>query len=45
MASIGIIMKKRPTRVVIPVAVSYQSVLGISPAKAEPLFPAEDVNA
>src|SRR5579863_6661715 len=45
MASIGMIMKKRPTRVVMPVAVSYQVVLGMRPAKAEPLFPADDVNA
>ncbi len=44
-ASIGIIMKKRPISVVMPVAVSYQSVLTVSPPKAEPLFPAEDVKA
>src|ERR1700680_5333925 len=45
MASIGMIIKKRPTNVVTPVAVSYQGVLTVSPPQAEPLFPAEDVKA
>src|SRR5258707_622744 len=45
MASMGMIMKKRPTSVVSPVVVSYHGVLGVSPAKAEPLFPADDVKA
>ena len=39
-ASMGMIMKNRPTSMVIAPAVLYQSVLPFNPANAEPLFPA-----
>ena len=41
MAIIGMIMKNRPTNVVIPPVVLYQNVLTVSPPNAEPLFPAQ----
>ena len=44
-ASMGMIMKKRPTSMVIAPAVLYQSVLPFNPPNAEPLLPAMDVNA
>src|SRR5262245_54254984 len=43
-ASMGIIMKKRPTSIVIAPAVLYQGVLVVNPANADPLLPACDVN-
>src|ERR1700746_492300 len=43
MASIGMIMKKRPTSVVIPVAASYHGVLTVSPAEDVQLLPTDDV--
>src|SRR5580692_5554501 len=45
MASIGMIMKNRPTSMVIAPDVLYQSVLPFSPPNAEPLLPAMDVKA
>src|SRR5262249_38192288 len=44
MASIGIIIMKRPTSMVTAPVVLYQRVLVVSPANADPLFPADDVN-
>src|ERR1700756_1352223 len=44
MASMGMIIRNRPTSMVIPPAVLYQSVFVVKPANAEPLFPACDVN-
>src|SRR5208337_1169651 len=43
-ASMGMIMKNRPTSMVIAPAVLYQRVLPFMPPNAEPLFPADDVN-
>src|SRR5208282_188588 len=43
-ASMGMIMKNRPTSIVNPPAVLYQGVLPLMPPNAEPLFPADDVN-
>src|SRR5262245_631755 len=43
-ANIGMIIKNRPTSIVIAPAVLYQVVLVVKPAKAEPLLPADDVN-
>ena len=45
MASMGMIMKKRPTSMVMPIVVSYQGVLTVRPPKAEPLLPAPEVKA
>ena len=42
-ASVGMIMKKRPNSMVIAPAVLYQGVLVVNPAKAEPLLPACEV--
>ena len=42
-ASIGIIIMKRPISMVMPIVVLYQSVLAEMPAKAEPLLPAPSV--
>src|SRR5262249_27825974 len=44
-ASVGMIMKKRPNNILIPSVELYQSVFAFSPAKAEPLLPAPEVNA
>ena len=44
-ASIGMIMKKRPTNIAMPIVVLYQSVLAEMPAKAEPLFAVPEVKA
>ena len=44
-ASIGMIMKNRPTRVATPSVTLYQCVFALSPPKAEPLLPAAEVNA
>jgi hypothetical protein len=44
-ASMGMIMKNRPTSIVNPPAVLYQGVLPLMPPNAEPLFPADDVNS
>src|SRR3984957_3420901 len=44
-ASIGMIMKNRPTSMVIAPALLYQRVFPFNPPKAEPLLPAMDVNA
>ena len=38
-------MKKRPTSMSNPIVVLYQSVLAVSPPKAEPLLPAPEMNA
>src|SRR4029077_3084346 len=45
MASMGMIMKNRPTSIVIAPEVLYQSVFPFRPPKAEPLFPAMEVKA
>jgi hypothetical protein len=45
MASIGIIIMKRPNSIASPIVVLYQSVLALSPANAEPLLPVPDVKA
>jgi hypothetical protein len=45
MASMGMIMKKRPTSMVIAPTVLYQGVFPFRPPKAEPLLPAMEVNA
>src|ERR1700686_5683783 len=45
MDSMGIIMKNRPTSMVIAPEVLYQRVFPFSPPKAEPLLPAMDVKA
>src|SRR5216684_2590917 len=42
-ASIGMIIMKRPTSIVMPIVVLYQRVFAEMPAKAEPLFPAPSV--
>src|ERR1700746_3960621 len=44
-ASIGMIIRKRPARMVKQMVVSYQGVFTVNPQKAEPLLPAPDVNA
>src|SRR4029077_10766243 len=44
-ASMGRIMKNRPTSIVIPPAMLYQGVFQCSPPNAEPLLPAIDVKA
>src|SRR5580700_5660650 len=44
-ASMGRIMKKRPTSMVAAPATLYQGVFPFSPPKAEPLFPAIEVKA
>ena len=44
-ASIGMIIRKRPISMVKPPAMLYQGVFVVSPAKAEPLLPACDVKA
>src|SRR6185295_1462720 len=44
-ASIGMIIMKRPTSIAIPIDVLYQSVFAEIPAKAEPLLPVPEVNA
>ncbi len=44
-ASMGMIMKKRPISIVMPIVVLYQSVFAEMPAKAEPLLPAASVKA
>src|SRR5258708_28203634 len=44
-ASIGMIMKNRPTRVLRPRALLYQEVLPLKPANADPLFAAVENNA
>ena len=44
-ASIGMIMKNRPTNIAMPIVVLYQSVFAEMPAKAEPLLPVPEVNA
>src|SRR5262245_7019443 len=44
-ASIGMIMKKRPINIAKPMVVLYQLVFAVSPPKADPLFPVPDVNA
>ena len=38
-------MRKRPTNIVMPIVVLYQSVFAVMPAKAEPLLPAPEVKA
>src|SRR6266545_1499233 len=43
MASMGMIIMKRPTSIVIAPVVLYQDVLVVSPAKAEPLLAACEV--
>src|SRR5262245_26290811 len=43
-ATMGLVMKNRPTSIVIAPAVLYQGVFVVRPANAEPLLPAEDVN-
>ncbi len=43
-ASMGMIMKNRPTSMVSAPAMLYQGVFPFKPANAEPLFPACDVN-
>src|SRR5208283_6156407 len=43
MASIGIIIRKRPISIVNPPVVLYQRVFPLIPPKAEPLFPADEV--
>ncbi len=43
MASIGMIIMKRPISIVTPIVVLYQRVFAEMPAKAEPLFPAASV--
>src|SRR6476646_4055067 len=45
MASMGMIMKKRPTSMVMAPAVLYQGVFAVKPAKADPLLPAWEENA
>src|ERR1700726_427123 len=45
MASIGMIMKNRPTNIATPIVELYQNVLAEMPANAEPLLPVADVNA
>src|SRR5437667_8910745 len=45
MAMIGMIMKKRPSNWATPVLVLYHMVLALIPAKAEPLFPADETYA
>ncbi len=42
-ASIGIIIRKRPISIVNPIVVLYHLVLAEIPAKAEPLLPAPSV--
>src|ERR1700733_14074886 len=44
-ASMGTIMKKRPTSIAVASDKLYQCVLALSPAKAEPLFPVAEVYA
>src|SRR5262249_35803907 len=44
-ASIGMIIRNRPASIVKPMATSYQGVFAVRPPKAEPLFPAPEVNA
>ncbi len=43
MARMGMTMKNRPNSCAAAVLVLYHMVLAFRPAKAEPLFPAEDV--
>src|SRR3954468_20155379 len=43
-ASAGMIIRNRPTSIVIAPAVLYQRVLVVNPANADPLLPACDVN-
>src|SRR5215467_10057111 len=42
-ANAGMIIRKRPTSIVMPPAVLYQRVLVVSPANADPLLPACEV--
>src|SRR5438309_11535238 len=44
-ASIGMIMKKRPMSVASPIVTLYQCVFALRPPNADPLFPVADVNA
>src|SRR5947209_20449649 len=44
-ASMGMIMRKRPANMANPRVVSYQGVLTVRPAKAEPLFPVPELDA
>ena len=44
-ASIGIIIRKRPKSIAMPIVVLYQYVFAEIPAKAEPLLPVPEVNA
>src|ERR1700677_4420927 len=44
-ASIGMIMKNRPSSMSKPILVSYHGVLTVSPPKAEPLLPAPETYA
>src|ERR1039458_9857910 len=44
-ASMGMIIRKRPISMVKPMVVLYQSVLGFKPPNAEPLLPAPETNA
>ena len=45
MASIGTIIRKRPTNIAMPSEKLYQWVLAFRPAKAEPLLPVAEVKA
>ena len=44
-ASIGMIMKKRPIIIASASEMLYHFVFAVSPPKAEPLLPVPDVNA
>src|ERR1700722_13714541 len=44
-ASIGTIIRNRPTSIAAPSDKLYQCVLGLNPAKADPLFPVAEVYA
>ena len=43
-ASIGMIIMKRPTSIAIPIVVLYQNVFAEIPANADPLLPVAEVN-
>ena len=43
MASAGMITRKRPISMAMPIVMLYQGVLPVSPPKAEPLLAAADV--
>jgi len=42
-ASIGMIMKKRPTSIAKPIVTLYQCVFALKPANADPLLPVAEV--